>query len=304
MKKVFVFVVLFIIHSSIALTAQDFTGIKKIKGNDIFCRVIGSGEPLVIVHGGPGMAHNYLFKPFSQLSDKYRLFFYDQRGSGLSQEFKENDSVSVEDLVDDLEALRAEFGIDKIYLAGQSWGASIAVYYAEKYPQHVKKLLLLEPMPGSSEYMKEVEQTIMTRLTKSDLDELIAISGNPKIKKDPELFNRKENLLFKVYYFDTLKMDKNKMAYMDSVRIKKSNASSKMFHNFLYNYSLYSKLEKIKCPILIIHGDYDVVPNESIVKMAECNKKTELHIIKDCGHFVHSEKEKEYFDLIRTFLKK
>jgi proline iminopeptidase len=49
--------------------AQETDKMVDINGAKIFCKTLGDGEPLVIVHGGPGLAHDYLFGPFKQLSD-------------------------------------------------------------------------------------------------------------------------------------------------------------------------------------------------------------------------------------------
>lgn len=298
--KVFILLILF---SFVSVFSQDFEGVKKINETGIYCKVIGKGEPVIIVHGGPGMAHNYLVKPFLQLAENYKLFFYDQRGCGLSDEFKSKDSITMETMVEDLEALRKEFGLAKINLAGQSWGAAIAINYAAKYPDNVKKLMLLEPLPISSKYIPVFIKNILGRFTKEEREEYNFLSKNPLVKTDPVLYKKLNNLSFKHYYYDTAKQDLNRMDYMDSVRLKKQFMSSGMFGPYLNNYDLSDKLKTITCPILIIHGDYDVVPNESILKMKEANAAAELHIIEKCGHFVHVEKEKEYFDLINKFLK-
>lgn len=288
----------------ISITAQDFSGIKLINGAEIYCKVMGDGEPLIIIHGGPGLAHNYLLKPFSQLSDNYRLIFYDQRGNGLSEEFKKDQIITVDSLVEELEAVRKEFGADNIYLAGQSWGAVIAINYTAKYPQNVKKLLLLEPAPGSSDYLPEFQKRIINKLSESDIQELQSISKNPAFKTDPQLYKRYRTLWFRTYYFDPSKQDTSNLDYVDSNWLRKFHASAAMFNPYLVNFNLYEKMKSIKCPLLIIHGENDVIPNESIEKMKLMVPDAELHIIKNCGHFVHVEKEKEYFDLIREFLRK
>ena len=304
MKKQIGFVVLLLILSFIQVNAQDFAGIKQINGTGMYCKVIGKGEPMIIVHGGPGMAHNYLLKPFSQLADNNKLIFYDQRGNGLSDEFKKGEKVTVDDLVEDLECLRKEFGIEKMQLVGQSWGAIIAINYSAKYPQNVKKLFLLEPAPGSSEYLPEFVKRISERLNQTEKEERAALTNNPSIRIDPVLYKKLSNLQFKAYYFDTKRQDLNKMDYMDSARVKKMFASSAMFGSYIGNFNLYEKMKSITSPTLIIHGDYDVIPTESIEKMKLSIPQAEMHIIKECGHFVHVEKEKEYFDLIRAFLNK
>lgn len=285
--------------------AQNFSGIKQINGTGIYCKVLGTGTPLIVVHGGPGLAHNYLLRPFSQLAKDYRLIFYDQHGNGLSDEFIKGQTVTVQNLVEELEAVRKEFAADEdFFLAGQSWGAVIAISYIAKYPQHVKKLMLLEPAPGSSEYIPEFQKRIAARLSQEDKEELRNISTNPAFSIDPQLYKRYRSIWFKTYYFDPKKMDNSDTDYMDGDWLRKFHASSVMFTPYLLNFDLYNEMKAIRCPMLIIHGEYDVVPNESIEKMKLAVPAAELHIIKDCGHFVHVEKERDYFTLIKEFLKR
>jgi proline iminopeptidase len=284
------------------LPAQDFAGVRQINGSGVFCRAIGGGDPLVIVHGGPGLGHDYLLKPFSRLADRYRLVFYDQRGCGLSAEFRKDETVTMDDLVEELEGVRKEFHLENINLAGQSWGAVIAIHYAAKYPEHVKKLLLLEPAPGSSEYLPAFQKTIVERLGPSEKEELAALGSNPALRTDPGLFQKWMNLRFKAYYFDAGKQEMDKMAYFDGARVQKMFASSAMFGSYLSGFDLYGKMKEIACPTLIIHGDHDPIPAAAVERMEQAFQNADLVIVKNCGHFVHVERPEEYFAAIRSFL--
>ena len=287
---------------STGVSAQDVSGIEQVNGTGIYCRRVGKGEPVVIVHGGPGMAHDYLFKPFAPLASSYQLFFYDQRGNGRSDAFKPGEKISVDDLVEDLEALRNRWGLEQFNLAGQSWGAIIAVKYTAKYPKRVKRLLLLEPAPGSSEALPEFVKRIRERLSAEDKEELVALDGNPATRSDPALYKRVANLQFKAYYFDRTKQDLDKMDYMDADHVKKWAQSSAMFNPYLASFNLYDTMKTITCPVLIIAGRHDPIPTESIERMATSMPQAQLHIIEECGHFAHIEKPAEYFGLIRRFL--
>ena len=281
-----------------------FDGIKKINGMDIYCKVIGSGEPLLIVHGGPGLSHEYLFPPFNTLADNYKLIFYDQRGCGKSQAFNIGDTTTINTMVEDLEALRKEFLLDKLNLVGQSWGAVISLNYTLKYPANVKKLLLLEPAPGSGEYLDQIQKMIVKRLTEDQMKKLSQISQSPELRTNSELFKEFMNIRMKTYYYDTTFAEDKKFDYFDNEMVTKFFASSAKFGPYLLNFNLYEQMKYISCPTLIIHGDYDVIPNESIERMAKEIKNSELHIIKKCGHFVHIEKPEEYFSTIISFLQK
>lgn len=291
-----------LLSAAVVVSAQDFSGLKQVNGTGLYCRVIGRGEPLVVVHGGPGMAHDYLYKPFSQLASEYRLIFYDQRGNGLSDAFTPGATVTVDDLVEDLEALRKVFGLDRINLAGQSWGAIIAITYAARYPAQVKKLLLLEPAPGSSAALPVFARNISGRLSAQDKEALAALDTNPAMRSDPEVYKRAMNIRFKAYYYDPARQDLGKLDYMDAAHVKKWAQSSAMFGAYLSNFDLYDTMKAITGPVLIVKGADDVIPNDSIERMKVPMPQAELHLLEECGHFAHVEKPAEYFGLIRAFL--
>src|SRR6266850_676176 len=82
---------------------QDADGLKKINGTSLYLKIVGRGEPIVIVHGGPGMNHSYFIPHLDKLARKYKIVFYDQRASGKSS-IPSADSISLKFFVDDIEA--------------------------------------------------------------------------------------------------------------------------------------------------------------------------------------------------------
>lgn len=107
----------------------------------------GKGEPIVLLHGGPGATHHYFHPHFSKLADSARVISYDQRGCGLSDRNK-GDGYSIDQAVDDLENLRKSLGIDRWTVLGHSYGGLLAQNYAKKYPQSCKGLVLTCASPG------------------------------------------------------------------------------------------------------------------------------------------------------------
>jgi 3-oxoadipate enol-lactonase len=99
--------------------------------------VEGEGPALFLVHGiGASRASFAGLVPY--LKGRFRCVSYDLRGHGVSS--TPRPPYTLEDLVEDLEALRAELGIDKAHFAGHSLGGMIGPAYARKYPQHVLSL--------------------------------------------------------------------------------------------------------------------------------------------------------------------
>ena len=102
--------------------------------------VEGEGPPLVLIHGIGASRHSWdgLVKA---VRHKFRCIAYDLRGHGLSP--KPQPPYTLEDLVEDLEALRAELGIEKAHFAGHSLGGMIGPAYARRYPGRVLSLGVL-----------------------------------------------------------------------------------------------------------------------------------------------------------------
>ena len=112
-------------------------------GHEIYWEVSGNptGKTAVFLHGGPGGGcyadHRRLFDP-----SHYRIVLLDQRGCGRSRPLNGLEANTTQHLVADLEALRTHLNIDSWLVLGGSWGATLALLYAQKYPARVSALIL------------------------------------------------------------------------------------------------------------------------------------------------------------------
>jgi pimeloyl-ACP methyl ester carboxylesterase len=103
-------------------------------------------NPVVYLHGGPGAREGHFDQSIygSLASDGFRVFLYDQAGSGMS-DFLPVREYTIDRAVEDLEAIRKEVGADEMILVGHSWGSRLAVRYMSKYPGRVAKVILHSP---------------------------------------------------------------------------------------------------------------------------------------------------------------
>jgi proline iminopeptidase len=112
-------------------------------GHSLYWEMCGNpqGKPAVFLHGGPGGGisenHRRQFDP-----DKYNVLLFDQRGCGRSTPYASLEANTTWDLVSDIETLREMLGIDRWQVFGGSWGSTLAITYAEKYPERVTELVL------------------------------------------------------------------------------------------------------------------------------------------------------------------
>jgi proline iminopeptidase len=99
------------------------------------------GKPVVMLHGGPGAGCSARMRRFHDPAH-YRIILFDQRGSGRSTPHADLVDNTTWDLVADIEKLREHLGISRWQVFGGSWGATLALAYAEAHPGHVTELLL------------------------------------------------------------------------------------------------------------------------------------------------------------------
>jgi len=108
----------------------------------IYTVTFGRGEPLVILHGGPGASHDYFLPYLLPLARHNRLVFIDERGSGKSEKLEDATRYTVETMVGDVEAVRLALGLGKINVLGHSFGGVLAQAYALKYQANLSHLVL------------------------------------------------------------------------------------------------------------------------------------------------------------------
>jgi proline iminopeptidase len=106
-------------------------------------------EPIVFLHGGPGMRVGPWDHPFFSPLAAYgfRVYLFDQAGSGLSDFLPKLRDYTIQRAVEDLEAVRQQIGTEKLILIGHSWGSTLAASYMAKYPDHVAKVVFYSPGP-------------------------------------------------------------------------------------------------------------------------------------------------------------
>jgi proline iminopeptidase len=107
-------------------------------------RELGDGPDLVCIPGGPMRASAYL-GDLGGLPTHAHLIIPDLRGTGLSEAPADPATYRCDRQTEDIEALRVHLGLDQMNLLGHSAGANIAVRYAERYPDRIRRLLLITP---------------------------------------------------------------------------------------------------------------------------------------------------------------
>ncbi len=120
------------------------------KDNKVYFEVSGKkdGIPVFFVHGGPGghcrSEHHSLFNP-----EIFKSVIFDQRGCGKSTPYRSLKGNNTENLVEDIEKIRDFLKVKKFFIVGGSWGATLALKYALKYPKNISAILLRSVFLGT-----------------------------------------------------------------------------------------------------------------------------------------------------------
>jgi proline iminopeptidase len=278
---------------------EDFVNVNNI---DLYYKIIGKGEPVVVLHGGPGFDHHSVIQ-FNELADEFQVIFYDQRASGNSSGSIDPSSITINNFVEDLEGLRRQLKLGEINLIGFSWGATLAMYYGIKYPDNLRSLIITGTGGANKEYFNEYFLNLRSRSTENDRKALGQIEKLETFKEqEPEVVQKYWRLILKPFFKDTSLVNEVDLTFGKNT-LRNQAGIGKLLMDDLGDFDIYDKLPVIKCPSLIIHGTYDPFPAEGAYKVHKQIQSSKLVILEDTGHFIFIDAHDRFFQLVRDFLK-
>jgi len=278
------------------------SGFVKTNGVSLYYEIYGHGTPLIVLHGGPGLDHTYLLPQLLKLADHYKLIFYDQRATGQSSGTVDSSSMTIDNFVEDLEGLRQALHLEKINILGHSWGTLLSMEYAIKYPQHVGKMILANTLGPTPEWIPPFVANRESQRTPQDSIALIKIRHSEAFaKRDLIIMRQFAKIFFKSYFYDqslddSLSVDFNQETANNILPI------FSLMGKQLSTYNITSELEKLNCPVLILHGDHDPIPLKFAEETQATFKGSNLVVLKNCGHFSYIEAPDQFFEECEKFL--
>lgn len=294
-------------YSQIPIPRDNLPNIREIyidsKDTKLFCRILGEGKPLIIIHGGPGLTQDYLLPQMYQLANDYFVIFYDQRGCGKSIGKINENTINMDTFINDIEAIRQALHLNKISVLGHSWGGFLAMSYAITHPEHVDKLILANSMPASSEGFCSFVNEWMRR-TAPYSEAMDEIKNTPEFKDgNSELIERYYRIIFRTYCYLPENVDKLNLKMSPQASINGGKVYEILRQNvFDKPFDLHAQLRNLTIPTLVIHGDFDPISPVTAQIIHENIKNSKYVLMKDCGHFPYVEKPEEFFNEIKQFL--
>jgi len=273
-------------------------------GATLYVEVLGNaaGTPLLVVNGGPGFDHTYehaavpgTTSAWETLARARRVVFYDQRGNGRSGALKTGQSCTLADQIDDLEAVRAHLGADKIDLLGHSWGGFLVMAYAARHPEHIRHLITVDsaaPKWGDTVFLfKDIFPEGQER---SDSFAFADALGD-KAASDAGI---REYLHWPFYSPE--KRDAFLAQISPGVFSKPVNEA---VEHDVQRFDLNPELLKFKFPTLVITGRYDINVAPSVAyKMHKAIAGSQFVVFEKSGHLPFYEEPDGFVRTLETFL--
>ena len=274
--------------------------IMSVRGISLFVEVTGQGQPLALMHGGPGADHASMLA-FRPLADQFSLVFYDHRCNGRS-EGAEVSSMTWENLTADADALRQALGYDKWAVLGHSFGGMVALEYALRYPESLSHLLLVDTC-GDTWWVRENAPELLAKRGFSPA----AVETARRFytgQIEPSEFMPSMMKLSKAYYhnpsFFTMAHEVLTVGMHTKAR---PEAQIFAFSQLLDGWTIMDRLGEIQVPTLVLAGRDDFqFPPEHQVELAAGIPNAHLEIIERAGHNAPTERPAEVIQAVRDFI--
>jgi proline iminopeptidase len=268
-----------------------------VNGVTLLERRAGAGPPVVVLHGGPGADHNYLLPAFDALATGRSLIYYDQRGGGRSPVAREV-PVGWREQVADLESLRMTWALERLTIAGYSWGGMLAMLYAITHPARVERLALISPAPAWRSAREEFERRFQERTMSPELQAARkALRESGLRERDPAAHAQRIFELAVAGYFHDPARARDLTPFRVTERTRAEVWES------LGDFDLRPALRALHLPALVLHGDDDPIPVESARETADC-LGAEFVLLRDCGHVPYVEAFDTFVSTLDRFLPK
>jgi proline iminopeptidase len=283
----------------------------------IYYKIVGRGTPLMIVHGGPGASHDYLLPYLLPLARGHRLVFIDERGSGRSERLEDARQYTVENMVEDVEAVRKALGLGKVSLLGHSYGGVLAQAYAFKYQQNLTHLILGGTFHSTSAMNKVLanEKQAMPAEELKRLNELeqAGLFGKGKAWERDRYPDEYAKLAWGDGYFPFLYQRRpdpnydpaagNTTTSWDLYREMWGSHGEFIIDGNLKSVEYADKLPGIKVPTLIICGDHDESDPSLSRFMHEKISGSKLVVVPQAGHMAFVDQPGMYLKAVNEFLR-
>lgn len=277
-----------VLAASIGIASADTA---EINGAELYYDSIGDGPPILMMHGGLGLSHDYLRPYFDALAETHTVVYYDHFGNGRSARPDDYAQMTFDRLVSDGAALMAHLGHETFTLIGHSYGGFVAQEFAAQRPGLLDSLVLVDTLPA-----------LDSAPTVSGPDEQMAafakLFSQPMEDDDDwqSTWGEVIKLYFKDYPDDT-------GADLDARTVYEHrawNAAGALLGSF----NMLDKLPDITVPTLAMGGRFDGItpPEPGVERIAQLMPQASVVIFENSAHYPFIEEQEAFFATLSEWL--
>ncbi|HUK10963.1 MAG TPA: alpha/beta fold hydrolase [Stellaceae bacterium] len=249
-----------------------------------------------VIHGGPGGDHSGFKGPMTPLAERMQLVYFDHRGQGRSARGNP-DKYTLDENVEDMEALRNHLGLGPIISIGTSYGGMVAQAHAARYPDAVSHLILVVTAAHGG-FMARAQQIVRERGTPEQAAVCDALwRGGLKDGAALRHFYEVMGPLYSVRHNPAAAALGHRRTLHEAVPLNRA------FGGFLRTFDLRPELPRIKAPTLVIAGRHDwICPPEFSEEIVGLIPRAELRIFENSAHSVRVDEPQALIDAIAGFV--
>jgi proline iminopeptidase len=270
----------------------------------------------MIVHGGPGASHDYFLPYLLPLMRTNKLVFIDERGSGKSSKLEDTKQYTVDNMAEDLEAVRVGLGLGKITLLGHSFGGVVVQAYALKYQKNLSHLILASTFSSTKE-LNEALARIKAGMDAKDQERVAALEaaglfGKGEVWEHGRYPDEYAKLAWGKGYFPYLyqnhpdpnydPLSSNTGTAWDVYREMWGSNGEFIVDGNLKEVEYVERLSEIKVPTLIIVGDHDESDPRMSKEMHAKIAGSQIVILPNSGHMTFIDQPEQFLTAVREFV--
>ncbi len=280
----------------------------------VWTKRVGNNPRLkvLLLHGGPGLTHEYLEACDSYLpAAGVEYYYYDQLGSGRSDQPEEPSLWELDRFVDEVEQVREALGLsrDNFVLYGQSWGGLLAMEYALAYQSNLRGLVISNMMSSAPAYNAYAKQVLMPEIDPAALAAILSFEE----RGDTEDPRYRELLIEHFYVHHVLRMPfsdwpepvRRSSALINPAIYVSMQGPSELGMSTdakLADWSCTERLATIDVPTLVIGARHDTMDPAHMKMMAEVLPKGRFLFCPEGSHLAMYDDQRRYFDGLIEFL--
>jgi len=261
---------------------------------------VGTAPPIMCVNGGMLYDHSMLWPALSPLAGSRQVILYDQRGRGESSAPPNPSTATIDDDAADIGALRRALGVRRWDVLGHSWGGGISMLAAAADESGIRRMVLVDPVWPTSDWMPHVRRNVLERLTGKQHDAVAEIPEEALGNPDPELHSTYSRAVYPAWFAD----EELASRFTPPHAISETGAAvlARLRRD---GYDWRDRLRALSTPTLVIHGAQDPLPYLPLANAPDKSyivRDVQLAVVPSSGHMPFWEAPERFFALIDSFL--